>query len=275
MTPGSLILKTQPACGPCTASHVISAVVQRSRSSSWGIQVLQGKESLVSEGAVYLRWHLNTHLHTNITAHSEVSTWAHTAHTAVVSEHTEPGITHCIRLQHCSNDSLVLMNQPGLHHQQILGQSQANTPQTGEPNRSQQIRADFCTGQRLKHQWTHEHKQKWILKQTGLKHPWSLDWTRAKTPVNKQLLPSLPICMKPSSLSLECPREVANVSSSCEDLQSLSLRLTVSTVWAQKANLHWHARRHLTFKKNPVWGQKRKAAPMHFVYKIRVAGLEN
>lgn len=65
----------------------------------------------------------------------------------------------------------------------------------------------------------------------------------------------LPTCMKPSNLSLECPREVANVSSSYEE----------STVWSQKANLHRHVSRHLTLKNNWVMGQKRKAAPMHFV----------
>lgn len=78
--------------------------------------------------------------------------------------------------------------------------------------------------------------------------------------------------MKPSNLSLECPREVANVSSPYVDFL---LSPTVSTVWSQRTNLHWHVRRQLTFKKNSVLGQKRKASPVLFVYEMRVAGLKN
>ena len=89
---------------------------------------------------------------------------------------------------------------------------------------------------------------------------------------DKPLLPSLPAHMKPSNLSLECPREVANVSSYHEDLLSILLSPTVSTVWSHKANLRWHVRRHLTFKKNSVWGQKRKAAPVCFVFEVWAAG---
>lgn len=67
---------------------------------------------------------------------------------------------------------------------------------------------------------------------------------------DKPLLPSLPICMKPCKLSLDCPREVAKVSSSYKDSWSLLLSPTVSTVWSQNFA---DVERHLTFKKNLIF----------------------
>lgn len=88
MTPGSQILEPRLIVIRSTESHVISAVVQRSQSSSCGIQALQGRKGALLKGKPglrrngYLRWHYTLHLHT----------WPHTTHTTVVSKHTEPGV---------------------------------------------------------------------------------------------------------------------------------------------------------------------------------------
>lgn len=99
---------------------------------------------------------------------------------------------------------------------------------------------------------------------------WGLTWCLYSTHIHdKPLLPSLPICMKPSNLSLECPGEVANVSSSYEVFDwapqsaQCGLRGLTFTDMLQDT---WHLKRIHFLERG------KKAAPVHFVYEMRTTG---
>lgn len=123
MTPDSLILKLSLIVICSTESHVISAVVQRSLSSSCGTQTLQERKGALLKGKPglrrngYLRWHLYTRLHTHTFKHTPklllYRTWPQTTHTTVTHMYTEPGVQlqRHIASTHSLSDTAALFKQ--------------------------------------------------------------------------------------------------------------------------------------------------------------------
>lgn len=112
-----------------TANHVISAVVQRSLSSSWGIQVLQWRKGALLKGELGLwgnrlyrcmRWLWYIYTHTRMfQEHTKSSIHDQTLLTQLLYLLYKRYIasTHNGILQFCSNDCFALVNPPVLHQQ--------------------------------------------------------------------------------------------------------------------------------------------------------------